>query len=182
MKHRLDSFVHVFRKFSESNWKFSPVVRFGASVALWCVNATVGHPCYYNLKIFHKRVFIQNFLCLSFSPFCVLYIVRYNKTNMTSLCGVQQELFQLYTTQGCHICIIVLGLKLLSWPLVTRVGTKQNAAKEEPTANCVKSPDLGWLNVDRYGNVIDAKALIGPCSHVTLRCCLNWYSWQESSM
>ena len=25
-KHRLDSFVHVFRKFSESNWNFSPVV------------------------------------------------------------------------------------------------------------------------------------------------------------
>ena len=32
----VDSFVHVFRKFSELNcdWKFSPVVRFGASVAL----------------------------------------------------------------------------------------------------------------------------------------------------
>ena len=23
-------------------------------------------------------------------PFCVLYVVRYNKTNMTSLCDVQQ--------------------------------------------------------------------------------------------
>ena len=31
-------------------------------------------------------------------------------------------------------------------------------------------------------NVIDARALIGPCSHVTSRCCLIWYSWHESSM
>ena len=39
----------------------------------------------------YKRVFIQSFWCLSFFPFCVLYVVRYNKTNMTSLRGVQQE-------------------------------------------------------------------------------------------
>ena len=26
-----------------------------------------------------------------FTPFCVLYVVRYNKTNMTSLCGAQHE-------------------------------------------------------------------------------------------
>ena len=32
------------------------------------------------------------------------YFVRYNKTNMTSLCGVHHTG---YTTQGCHICIII---------------------------------------------------------------------------
>ena len=42
-------------------------------------------------NFFYKRIFIQNFWCLSFFPFCVLHFVRYNKTNMTSLCGVQQE-------------------------------------------------------------------------------------------
>ena len=30
-------------------------------------------------------------------------------------------------------------------------------------------------------NVIDARALIGPCSHVTSRWRLIWYSWHESN-
>ena len=30
-------------------------------------------------------------------------------------------------------------------------------------------------------NEIDARALIGPCSQVTSRWCLIWYSWHESS-
>ena len=42
-------------------------------------------------NFFIKEYLSENFLCLSFFPFCVLYVVRYNKTNMTSLCGVQQE-------------------------------------------------------------------------------------------
>ena len=33
---------------------------------------------------------------------------------------------------------------------VVRIGTKQNAAKEAKIVNHVKSPDCGWLNVDRY--------------------------------
>ena len=30
------------------------------------------------------------------------------------------------------------------------IGTKQNAAKEAPIVNHMKSPDFGWLNVDGY--------------------------------
>ena len=40
--------------------------------------------------------------------------------------------------------------KLLTCPLVAKIGTKENAAKVAPIANCVKSPNFGWLNVDRY--------------------------------
>ena len=43
--------------------------------------------------------------------------------------------------------------KLLSWPLVARIGTKQNAAKAPaPSADRVKFPDFGWLTVDGYSN------------------------------
>ena len=93
--HRLDSFVHVFRKFSESNWKFSPVVRFGASFALWCVNATVGHPCYCNLRFFLQKSIYPKFLVfvIFFLLFCMLFgiikqiwhpCVVYNRNNSPS--------------------------------------------------------------------------------------------------
>ena len=86
-KQRVDSFVHVFRNFSESNWKFSPVVRFGASLSLWCVNATI--PVIVICEFLTKEYLSKISGVCQFSPFCVLYVVRYNKTNMTSLCGVQ---------------------------------------------------------------------------------------------
>ena len=35
---------------------------------------------------------------------------------------------------------------------MARIGTKQNAAKEAPIVNRLKSPDFVWLNVDRYVN------------------------------
>ena len=88
-KHWVDSFVHVFRNLSESNWKFSPDVRFGASLSLWCVNAII--PVIVICKFLTKEYLSKISGVCQFSPFCVLYVVRYNKTNMTSLCGVQQE-------------------------------------------------------------------------------------------
>ena len=30
------------------------------------------------------------------------------------------------------------------------IETKQNAVKEAPIDNRMKSPDFGWLNIDRY--------------------------------
>ena len=33
---------------------------------------------------------------------------------------------------------------------MARIRTKHNTAKEAPVVNCLKSPDFGWLNVDRY--------------------------------
>ena len=33
---------------------------------------------------------------------------------------------------------------------MARIGTKQNAAKEAPIVNRLKTPDFGSLNVDRY--------------------------------
>ena len=38
-------------------------------------------------------------------------------------------------------------------PLVARIGTKQNGAKEAPKLNYVKSPDLEWLNIDRFEDI-----------------------------
>ena len=46
---------------------------------------------------------------------------------------------------------------------------------------CSGQPQL-VVEIRFLSNVIDARALIGPCSHVTSRCCLIWYSWHESSM
>ena len=40
---------------------------------------------------------------------------------------------------------------------MARIGTKQNDAKEAQIVNRIKSPDFGWLNVDRYVGGVETK-------------------------
>ena len=44
---------------------------------------------------------------------------------------------------------------------MARIRSKQNAAKEAPIVNRLKSRDFGWLNVDRYALATFSHAPVG---------------------